>query len=146
MSAWLLLSIFTAAGVFLTACSNHSSSARHSRGTPPQRSSASVEKQLLSTVKQAESHEPGNPLLLSSLYSLARYYQDEKKFNQAAIQYQRIIELKEAQVGSNHPELAQALTRYAQILHQANRHSEAKSVTARAKSILAKSASNSSGQ
>ena len=98
-----------------------------------------VEQQLLSTVKQAETLGPGNPLLLSSLYSLANYYQEKKEFEKAAEQYQRILEIKEHMIGPNHPDIADILQRYARLLHQANRHSEAQNLSARAEAILAQS-------
>lgn len=141
---WLLPCFLALATLTISACAKHSSQSRHPRSTPSISSPPSVEQQLLSTVKQAESLEPGNPLLLSSLYSLATYYQDQKQFDQAATQYQRVLDLKEAQTGPNHPDLANILNRYAQVLHQANRHSEAKSLTARANAILAKSSKPSS--
>lgn len=141
---WLLPCFLALATLTISACAKHSSQSRHPRSTPSISSPPSVEQQLRSTVKQAESLEPGNPLLLSSLYSLATYYQDQKQFDQAATQYQRVLDLKEAQTGPNHPDLANILNRYAQVLHQANRHSEAKSLTARANAILAKSSKPSS--
>ena len=136
--------VLTLVALTIAGCANHSSHGRQPRSTPSISSPPAVEQHLLATVKQAESLEPGNPLLLSSLYSLATYYQDQKQFEEAATQYQRVLDLKEAQSGPNHPDLAIILNRYAQVLHQANRHSEAKSLTARANAILAKSSKNSS--
>jgi len=141
---WLKPCFLTIVVISIGACTTHPSPGRYPVHNPPLSSPHSVEQHLLSTIKQAESLEPGNPLLLSSLFSLATYYQDQKKFEQAAIQYQRILDLKEAQNGPNHPDLANILNRYAKVLHQANRHSEAKSMTARANSILAKSSLKSS--
>lgn len=143
-SGWLAPCFLTMVLLSIGACTNDPSPNRHPRSTPPLSSPSSVEQHLLSTIKQAESLEPGNPLLLSSLFSLATYYQDQKKFEEAATQYQRILDLKEAQIGPNHPDLANILNRYAKVLHQANRHSEAKSLTARANAILAKSSLNPS--
>lgn len=143
-SPWI--SFFAAFALALTACSHHPSHTRHPRPTPGLSSPSSVEQQLLATVKQAESLQPGNPLLLSSLYSLATYYEDQKQFEKSATQYQRVLDLKEHQIGPNHPDLAIILNRYAQVLHQAKRHSEAQSVTARANAILKKSSTNSPSQ
>ncbi len=120
----------------ITGCTHHPSHTHPQRSTPALSSPSSVEQQLLATVKQAESLPPGNPLLPSSLYSLAAYYEDQKEFDKSAIQYQRVLDLKEDQIGPNHPDLAMILKRYAQVLHQAKRHSEAQSVTARANAIL----------
>jgi len=142
-SPLLVPCVLTVVAIGFGGCANHSSHGRQPRSTPPLSSPPAVEQHLLATVKQAESLEPGNPLLLSSLFSLATYYQDQKQFEQAATQYQRALDLKEAQSGPNHPDLAIILNRYAQVLHQANRHSEAKSLTARANAILATSSRNS---
>ena len=121
-AVWLLI---------ITGCTHHPSHTHPQRSTPALSSPSSVEQQLLATVKQAESLPPGNPLLPSSLYSLATYYEDQKEFDKSAIQYQRVLVLKEDQIGPNHPDLAMILKRYAQVLH-----SEAQSVTARANAIL----------
>ena len=129
--------------VLLVACSSCVShdkrNGSHSPLPGPSTPAPSVERQLLSTVKQAETLDPGNPLLLSSLYSLANYYQEQKEFEKAAVQYQRILEIKERMNGPNHPDIAAILQRYARLLHQANRHSEAQNLTARAEAILAQS-------
>ena len=136
---WLLAGFLAIVTLVMAGCANHKTLSRHPRPTPSLSSLPTVEQHLLSTVKQAEALEPGNPLLTSSLYSLANYYQDQKQFEQAATQYQRLLDLKEDQMGPNHPDLAILLKRYAQVLHQANRHSEAKSLTARANAIMAQS-------
>ncbi|MGD9852130.1 MAG: tetratricopeptide repeat protein [Nitrospirales bacterium] len=141
-----LLSCLAVFALTIAACNHHPSHTRHPRPTPSLSSPSSVEQHLLATVKQAESLQPGNPLLLSSLYSLATYYEDQKEFEKSALQYKRVLDLKEHQIGPNHPDLAVILNRYAQVLHQAKRHSEAQSVTARANAILRKSPTNSSSQ
>lgn len=139
-----VISCVAAFTLTIAACTHQPSHSRHPRSTPSLSSPSSVEQHLLATVKQAESLPPGNPLLLSSLYSLATYYEDQKEFEKSAIQYQRVLDLKENQIGPNHPDLVITLNRYAQVLHQAKRHSEAQSVTARATEILKKSSTNSS--
>ncbi len=134
--------------ILLCSCSP---SAKHPQPTPPKtppatsppplQPASSVERHLLSTIKQAETLGPGNPLLLSSLYSLATFYQDRRDFHKAALQYQRVLEIKEQQTGPNHPDVAEVLQRYAKVLHQANRHAEAENLSERAQSILAKPSS-----
>jgi tetratricopeptide (TPR) repeat protein len=96
-----------------------------------------LEQQLLATVKHAEDLGPGNPLLLSSLYSLATYYGDRKEYDKAAVQYERALKLKEASSGPNHPDVAAILQRYAQMLQAANRPSEAANLLIRSEAILA---------
>ncbi|MDH5774737.1 MAG: hypothetical protein OEZ57_07460 [Nitrospirota bacterium] len=56
---------------------------------PPQ-----VEQQLLATIQDAESLGPGNPLLLSSLYSLADYYHGRKEYEKSADQTSALYTLK----------------------------------------------------
>jgi tetratricopeptide (TPR) repeat protein len=142
---WLFTSLVTTLTLFLL--SSCSPSVKHPQpkhpksqpaaSPPPLQSASSVERQLLTTVKQAETLGTGNPLLLSSLYSLATFYQDRQDFHKAALQYQRVLEIKEQQTGPDHPDVAEVLQRYAKVLHQANRHAEAESLSARAQSILA---------
>jgi len=98
-----------------------------------------VERQLLTTIHQAENLEPGNPLLLSSLYSLANFYHDRKEYEKAADQYQKALHIKEAVSGPTHPDIAALLQRYARLLHDAKRPTEAANLLARAEAILAKS-------
>ncbi len=137
--------------VLLNACT--SPPRKHS---PPSRSSLpaitgesqtpDLENQLLATVKHAESLGPGNPLLLSSLYSLATYYEDRKEYDKAAVQYERALKLKEASSGPNHPDVAAILQRYARLLQAANRQSEAANLLLRSEAILAQTSTPSSSQ
>ena len=131
----------------LTGCTHHSrkpsSSSRITFPLETQESvksdTSSVEQQLLATVKDAERLGPGNPLLLSSLYSLATYYEDRKEYDKAANQYERALKLKEEANGPNHPDVAAILQRYARLLQEANRPSEAANLLLRADAILAQS-------
>jgi Tfp pilus assembly protein PilF len=95
-----------------------------------------LEKELVATVTNAERLGPGNPLLLSSLYSLAAYYEDRKEYDKAANQYERALQLKEEANGPNHPDVAAILRRYARMLQEAKRPSEAASLLTRADAIL----------
>jgi tetratricopeptide (TPR) repeat protein len=133
----------------LSACTHHSRKpSASSRTTPPLETqesvdsdTSSVEQQLLATVKDAERLGPGNPLLLSSLYSLATYYEDRKEYDKAANQYERALDLKEKANGPNHPDVAAILQRYARLLQKAKRPSEAANLLLRADAIQARSSS-----
>jgi tetratricopeptide (TPR) repeat protein len=100
---------------------------------------ALVEQQLLNTIQHAETLGPGNPLLLSSLYSLADFYHDRKEYEKSADQYQRALNIKESINGPDHPDLAVILQRYARVLQEAKRPTEAANLLARANAILAQS-------
>jgi len=126
----------------LSACTSPSrkpsSSSRPPLPLPTEEShSSALEHQLLATAKHAEGLGPGNPLLLSSLYSLATYYEDRKEYDKAAVQYERALKLKEASNGPNHPDVAAILQRYARLLQAANRPSEAANLLLRSEAILA---------
>jgi tetratricopeptide (TPR) repeat protein len=132
----------------IEACTLHSSKPSSSRPSPSRSfpspdieksHSSAAEQQLLTTVKNAEQLGPGNPLLLSSLYSLAAYYGERKEYDKAAAQYEKALRLKEEANGPNHPDVAAILKRYAQLLLEANRSSEAESLLHRADAILTQS-------
>jgi tetratricopeptide (TPR) repeat protein len=129
-----LLLLFT----LFSACNHHAKKypqGRHNTKTQP----SQVEQQLLSTINNAEGLGRGNPLLLSSLYSLADFYQDRKEYDKAAEQYQRALHIKEEMSGPDHPDIAAILQRYARLLQEANRPTEAANLMARANAILADS-------
>lgn len=137
--------------VLLNACTSLSRKPSPSSGSSlpaitgePQ--TTALENQLLATVKHAEDLGPGNPLLLSSLYSLATYYEDRKEYDKAAVQYERALKLKEAASGPNHPDVAAILQRYARLLQTANRPSEAANLLLRSEAILAQTSTPSSSQ
>ena len=126
---------------FISACHHQPKHSPQSRKAPKTQPFL-VEQQLLTTIKNAETLGQGNPLLLSSLYSLANFYQDRKEFDKAADQYQRALHIKERTSGPNHPEIAAILKRYARVLQEAQRPTQAANLLARADAILA--GSNSS--
>ena len=97
-----------------------------------------VEAQLLQTVKHAESLGRGNPLVLSSLYSLASYYRSQGQYEKAELQYQKALQLKEELSGPDHPDLVTILENYADLLRDAKRYTEADNLSSRAAAILAK--------
>lgn len=133
-------------GYLLSGCTSRSpqpSSPSTTRTSPssttvnPRQTSA--EQQLLATVKHAEMLGPGNPLLLSSLYSLATFYGERKEYEKASAQYERALQLKEEASGRNHPDVAAILRRYARLLEEAGRPAEAQKLLLRADAILAQS-------
>ncbi len=137
----MMWTIFLLIGL-LNACTSHSRTPSPSRSSPPATSGEShtpaLENQLLATVKHAEGLGPGNPLLLSSLYSLATYYEDRKEYDKSAAQYERALKIKETSNGPNHPDVAAILQRYARMLQAANRPSEAANLRLRSEAILAR--------
>lgn len=100
-----------------------------------------VEKQLLDTVEHAERLGKGNPLVLSSLYSLASFYRSQKEYDKAERQYQKALVLKEELSGPTHPDIATILENYADLLREAQRYSEADNLAARAAAIQAQPSS-----
>ncbi len=117
-------------------------SPEHSRpGTTPTRSN--VETQLLQTVEHAENLGKGNPLLLSSLYSLASYYRSQKEYTKAELQYKKALRLKEELSGPDHRDVVTILEKYADLLREAKRYPEADNLSSRAAAILAKSSASS---
>lgn len=125
----------------LSACTHHSAKPASSSRIPlpaetVKSPTSSLEQQLLATVKNAEGLGAGNPLLLSSLYSLATYYRDRREYDKAAAQYERALQLKEEANGPNHPDVAAILQRYARLLQEAKRPSEAANLLLRADAIL----------
>ncbi len=130
-----LLGILVLLFALFSACSQYPNKNRQSITTQP----PLVEQQLLATIKNAENLEQGNPLLLSSLYSLASFYHDRKEYDKAADQYQRALHIKERISGPNHPDVAAILKRYARVLQEAKRPIQAANLLARADAILAQS-------
>lgn len=107
------------------------------------RSMKSVERQLLASLKAAEDlGEKGHPFVMSNLYSLAHFYQQQGAYDKAEMQYQRALALKEQMVGSHHPDVAAILSDYAALLRAAGRHREADNLVARAKAIMAAQPAN----
>lgn len=113
-------------------------SSSHYGHSSDKKTSREVEAQLLQTIKTAESLGRGNPLLLSSLYSLAMFYREQGQFHKAETQYKRALAIKENLNGPDHADLVIILKNYAALLRDANRQNEADSVLARAKAIMDK--------
>ncbi len=133
---FILLGILILLAGLFSGCNQHSGRYSHGQKAEPTQSTQ-VEQQLLATIKNAEDLGQGNPLLLSSLYSLADFYHDRKEYDKAAAQYQRALVMKEQINGPNHPDIADILKRYARVLQEAKRPTEAANLLARADAILA---------
>ena len=135
---FLLFAILLILCTFFSACHHHPK--KYPQDHPSTKTQpALVEQQLLTTIQHAETLGPGNPLLLSSLYSLANFYYDRKEYEKSADQYQRALNIKESINGPDHPDLAIILQRYARVLQEAKRPTEAANLLARANAILAQS-------
>ncbi|MGB0909784.1 MAG: tetratricopeptide repeat protein [Nitrospirales bacterium] len=101
-------------------------------------SHSNIEQQLLKTVEGAERLGKGNPLVLSSLYSLATYYRSQQQYDKAEEQYQKALQIKEELSGPDHPDIVIILNNYANLLREAKRYAEAESLASRAATILTK--------
>ena len=75
---------------------------------------------------------------MSSLYSLATFYEQQGEFEKAEEQYKRALSIKEKTSGPNHPDVALILNKYAGLLRHAHRNDEADHLSQRASEILAK--------
>ncbi len=96
-----------------------------------------VENQLLQTLAKARKLGPTNPLLLSTIYSLASFYRDHKEFEKAEGMYQEALALKEQVNGPEHQDVAIILHQYAALLRDAHRLQEATALEHRARQIQA---------
>ncbi len=105
-------------------------------GTP--RAKENAEQQLLKAVAQARKLDPANPLLLSSLYSLAEFFRSQREFSKAESIYQQALSLKEHANGPDHPDVATILENYAALLRESDRPEKAQQLESRAKAIRAK--------
>jgi len=96
-----------------------------------------VENQLLQTMAKARKLGPANPLLLSTIYSLASFYRDHEEFEKAERMYQEALSLKEQVNGPEHQDVAMILHQYADLLREAHRLQEATALEHRARQIQA---------
>ena len=118
------------------------------RSTPadPIEQQENVEQQLLRTLAEARKLGPANPLLLSTMYSLASFYREHQAYGKAERLYQEALLLKEQQQGPHHPDLAIILNQYAALLRDAQRPQEASELEHRAHQIQNSPAPPSSSQ
>gem|GEM_PF-1692727 len=130
--------------VGLSSCSRlPSKSASHPSQHPPAPTNDGtdagheVEKQLLRTMSEARKLGPANPLLLSTMYSLASFYRNHQEFGKAERIYQEALSLKEQTNGPDHHDVAMILNQYAALLRDARRVQEATALEHRARQILA---------
>jgi len=96
-----------------------------------------VEDQLLHTMAEARKLGPANPLLLSTMYSLAAFYREHDEFKKAEEMYQEALALKEHANGPEHQDIAMILHQYAALLRDARRLQEATALEHRARQIQA---------
>jgi len=75
--------------------------------------------------------------LLAPLYDLAMFTQRIGKYGPSISYFDRMIAVKEKQLGKNHVDVAELLAKTAIILRQANKKSEAEAYEARARAIYA---------
>ena len=69
---------------------------------------------------------------LRALYNRARVFEAQQRIVDAAHLYEEVVSLFEKHLGADHPDLAVALERRAQLLGQMGRVDEAAGLTARA--------------
>ena len=96
-----------------------------------------VESQLLKTQAEARNLGTANPLLLSTMYSLASFYREHHEFDKAEAIYREAISLKEQVYGPDHQDIALILNQYAALLRDARRVQEATALEHRARQIQA---------
>ena len=99
--------------------------------------SREVEEQLTATLSEARKLGPGNPLHLSTMFSLATFYREQKIYTEAEALYRELLTIKEETSGPNHPDVAFILEQYASLLRETDRALEAEWFTHRAESIRA---------
>ena len=135
----IVLLLVIATGI--PACTSSNSTSTKTMLPEPERLSqdlakdAAIEEYLIAAVNTAATLDTANPLLLSSLYSLAEFYRHQKKYDKAEAIYQQCLSLKEETNGPNHPDVAVILDHYASLLREANRGLEAIKLEARARAI-----------
>ena len=96
----------------LVACSSTPSRPQPFQSHPPtavevleRQEQRGVESQLLKTQAEARNLGPANPLLLSTMYSLASFYREHHEFDKAEAIYREAISLKEQVYGPPNPSL-----------------------------------------
>ena len=82
-----------------------------------------------------------NREIAQTLTNLASVYRDTDRHSQAEETFVKAIDTYEKQLDHEHPDLADCLNQYAQLLERTDRVEGAKQLRARAKSIRAKSSS-----
>ncbi len=100
--------------------------------SPPQ---AEVARQLSLALDAARALGPGHPLLISTLYSSAAFYHEQRRHAQAEALYRELLQMQEARMGDRHPDVALTLERYAALLRDANRLEDARHLESRVQLI-----------
>lgn len=140
--------VLALAFLFLVMGLAHCSRSPHTPlGSPPLSSSPApveeassaqdVEQQLLTTLAEARKLGHANPLLLSTMYSLASFYREHGAFEKAELLYQEALAMKEKVGGPRHQDLVIILNQYAALLREAHRDQEASELEHRAHQIQA---------
>ncbi len=75
--------------------------------------------------------------MANSLHNVAKLYFLQHRYGEAEALYSRAVAIMEKSLGPDHPDLAHTLDRYALLLQKTKRNSEASTMKARAKAILA---------
>lgn len=81
-----------------------------------------------------------------ALRGLANLYFGEGQYNKSISYLQRMIEIREKQLGENHPDVAALLLKCAGVMRQANRKAEADDYEARARKIYSSLSSGAEPQ
>ena len=76
--------------------------------------------------------------MATSLNNLGLLYLAQGKYAEAEALYQRALAILEKSLGPEHPDVAQVLENYADLLRETGRGEEASSMEARAQAIRAK--------
>jgi len=97
--------------------------------------SREVEGHLTETLQEARKLGRENPLYLSTLFSLANFYREQKIYPEAQALYRELIAIKEQVSGPDHPDLVIILEQLASMLRETGRSLEAEFFTLRAESI-----------
>jgi tetratricopeptide (TPR) repeat protein len=100
------------------------------------RDSIEAEKQFALAVQEAERLPKGQGRLRQSLQDLAPLLLSHRKFDQARTAYDRLRELYETELGSNHLRVAGALLGLGQACTYAQRYDEAETALLRARKIV----------
>ena len=77
--------------------------------------------------------------MAASLNNLAGLYQEQGKYAEAEPLYRRSLAILEKALGPEHPDVAESLVNYAELLRETGREDKAEEMEARAKAIRAKS-------
>ncbi len=101
---------------------------------------AEAERLLLVALQEAEKFGQQDPRLAISHLALGTVYLEQGRYAEAEPLLQRSLAIMEQALGPEHPNVAQGLENYADLLRVLNRHAEAEKMETRAQAIRAKHA------